>query len=68
MADKTVAFICTHNACRSQMAEALAKHAGYQGYQFYSADSAPKEQIDRNAVRIMKEKFGIDMRSRCFGK
>ena len=63
MADKTVAFICTHNACRSQMAEALAKHAGYQGYRFYSAGSAPKEQIDQNAVRILKEKFGIDMHS-----
>lgn len=28
MADKIVAFICTHNACRSQIAEALAGHAG----------------------------------------
>ena len=60
-ADKIVAFICTHNACRSQMAEALAKHAGYHGYKFCSAGSVPKEQIDPNAVRIMKEKFGIDM-------
>ena len=63
MADKIVAFICTHNACRSQMAEALAKHAGYRGYQFYSAGSLPEEPVDPNAVRIMKEKFDIDMRS-----
>ena len=63
MADKIVAFICTHNACRSQMAEALAKHAGYRGYQFYSAGSLPEEQVDPNAVGIMKEKFDIDMRS-----
>ena len=63
MADKIVAFICTHNACRSQMAEALAKHAGYRGYQFYSAGSLPEEQVDPNAVRIMKEQFDIDMRS-----
>ena len=63
MADKIVAFICTHNACRSQIAEALAKHAGYRGYQFYSAGSLPEEQVDPNAVRIMKEKFDIDMRS-----
>ncbi|MGI6055425.1 MAG: arsenate reductase ArsC [Bilifractor sp.] len=61
MADKILAFICTHNACRSQMAEALARHAGYNGYKFYSAGSVPQEQIDRNAVRIMKEQFGIDM-------
>jgi arsenate reductase len=61
MAKKKVAFICTHNACRSQIAEALAKHSGFGGYEFYSAGSEPQEQIDRNAVRIMKEKFGIDM-------
>ncbi len=61
MADKIVAFICTHNACRSHMAEALARHAGYNGYKFYSAGSVPQEQIDRNAVRIMKEQFDIDM-------
>lgn len=56
-----MAFICTHNACRSQIAEALVRHAGYKGYAFYSAGSVPQEQIDKNAVRIMKETFGIDM-------
>ena len=61
MADKIVAFICTHNACRSQIAEALAKHAGYKGYAFYSAGSDPQKQLDPNAVRIMKETLGIDM-------
>ncbi|MGN0242156.1 MAG: arsenate reductase ArsC [Candidatus Weimeria sp.] len=63
MADKIVAFICTHNACRSQIAEALARNAGFQGYLFYSAGSSPQGEIDQNAVRIMKEKFGIDMSS-----
>jgi arsenate reductase len=63
MKDKTVAFICTHNACQSQIAEVLARHAGYKGYKFYSAGSVPKDRIDQNAIRIMKEKFGIDMRS-----
>jgi arsenate reductase len=61
MTSKKVAFICTHNACRSQIAEALAKHMGAAGYEFYSAGSLPQEQIDSNAVRIMKKKFGIDM-------
>lgn len=61
MADTIVAFICTHNACRSQIAEALARHAGYKGYVFCSAGSVPQDQIDKNAVRIMKEMFGIDM-------
>lgn len=61
MANKKVAFICTHNACRSQIAEALAKHIAPQGYEFYSAGSIPQKQIDPNAVRIMKDQFGIDM-------
>lgn len=61
MAKKKIAFICTHNACRSQIAEALAKNSGFDGYEFYSAGSTPQEQIDLNAVRIMKDKFGIDM-------
>lgn len=61
MADKKVAFICTHNACRSQMAEAMAKRAGLKGYAFYSAGSAPEKQVDPDAVRIMKNAFGIDM-------
>ena len=66
MADKIVAFICKHNACRSQIAEALAKHAGYKGYAFYSAGSVPQKQIDPNAVRIMKETLGIDMSGAVF--
>lgn len=61
MAKKKVAFICTHNACRSQIAEALAKNSGLDGYEFYSAGSQPQKRIDPNAVRIMKEQFGIDM-------
>lgn len=60
---KIVAFICTHNACRSQMAEALAKNSGFDGYEFYSAGSVPEEHIDPGAVRIMKKYFGIDMSS-----
>jgi arsenate reductase len=67
MENKKVAFICTHNACRSQIAEALAKHAGFEGYEFYSAGSVPQERIDPDAVRIMKEKYGIDM-SRQYSK
>lgn len=61
MANKKVAFICTHNACRSQIAEALAKHMGIGGYEFYSAGSIPQKQIDPNAARIMKNEFGIDI-------
>ena len=61
MASIKVAFICTHNACRSQIAEAMARYMNPGGYEFYSAGSAVKKQIDPAAVRIMKEHFGIDM-------
>lgn len=61
MANKKVAFICTHNACRSQIAEALAKHMGIERYEFSSAGSIPQKQIDPNAFRIMKNESGIDM-------
>ena len=61
MASIKVAFICTHNACRSQIAEAMARHMNPEGYEFYSAGSAVKKQIDPAAVQIMKDHFGIDM-------
>jgi arsenate reductase len=63
MTKMIVAFICTHNACRSQIAEALAKHAGINHCEFYSAGSIPDNVIDPNAVRIMKDHFNIDMSS-----
>ena len=61
MASIKVAFICTHNACRSQIAEAMARYMNPGGYEFYSAGSAVKKQIDPAAVQIMKDHFGIDM-------
>lgn len=57
MTNKKVAFICTHNACRSQIAEALAKQGKFAGYEFYSAGSFPQKQIDQNAVRILEERY-----------
>lgn len=32
-----VAFICVHNSCRSQMAEALGKHLAADTFESYSA-------------------------------
>ncbi len=56
-----IAFICTHNACRSQIAEALAHYYHPIGMHFYSAGSQPQRQINQDAVRLMKELYGIDM-------
>ncbi|MBP2643765.1 MAG: arsC [Firmicutes bacterium] len=57
---KRVAFICVHNSCRSQMAEAFGKVMGLGIIECFSAGTEEREQINPDAVRIMKE-IGIDM-------
>ena len=61
MKEKKVAFICVHNSCRSQIAEALGKHLAPDVFASYSAGTETKPQINQDAVRIMKELYGIDM-------
>ena len=61
MNKKKVAFICVHNSCRSQIAEALGKHLASDVFESYSAGTETKPQINQDAVRIMKELYGIDM-------
>lgn len=56
-----VAFICVHNSCRSQMAEALAKHFAEEIFESYSAGTELRPQINQDAVRLIKERYGIDM-------
>ena len=56
-----VAFICVHNSCRSQITEALGKHLAGDEFDFYSAGTETKPQINQDAVRLMKELYGIDM-------
>ena len=58
---KKVAFICVHNSCRSQIAEALGKHYAPDVFESYSAGTETKPNINQDAVRIMKELYGIDM-------
>ena len=61
MEKKKVAFICVHNSCRSQIAEALGKHLAGDVFESYSAGTERKPQINQDAVRLMKEIYGIDM-------
>ena len=61
MSKKKVAFICVHNSCRSQIAEALGRHLASDVFQSYSAGTETKLQINQDAVRIMKELYNIDM-------
>ena len=56
-----VAFICVHNSCRSQIAEALGKKLASDVFESYSAGTQTKPQINQDAVRLMKQVHGIDM-------
>ena len=58
---KKIAFICVHNSCRSQIAEALSRHLASDVFESYSAGTEIKERINPDAVRIMKQLYGIDM-------
>lgn len=62
MSDKLkVAFICVHNSCRSQMAEAISKIIAADAYEAYSAGTEVKPQINQDAVAVIKKLYGIDM-------
>lgn len=63
-----VAFICVHNSCRSQIAEALGKHFAGDRFDFYSAGTETKSQINQDAVRLIKELYGIDMELTQYSK
>lgn len=63
-----VAFICVHNSCRSQIAEALGKHLAAEKFDFYSAGTETKPQINQDAVRLMKQLYRIDMEETQYSK
>ena len=61
MSKPKVAFICTHNSCRSQIAEALGKLLASGVFESYSAGTEIKDQINPDAVRMIKKLYGVDM-------
>lgn len=65
---KKVAFICVHNSCRSQIAEALGKYLADDVFDSYSAGTETKPQINQDAVRIMKRLYNIDMEQTQYSK
>ena len=65
---KKVAFICVHNSCRSQIAEALGKHLASDVFASYSAGTETKPRINPDAVRLMKELYVIDMEKTQYSK
>ena len=60
---KYVLFVCTHNAGRSQMAQALFEHYAPDDIRAESAGSDPARQVWPTAVEVMRE-IGIDISDR----
>lgn len=68
MTKPKVAFICVHNSCRSQIAEALGKALASDVFESYSAGTEIKPQINQDAVRLIKALYGIDMEQTQYSK
>jgi protein-tyrosine-phosphatase len=56
-----VAFVCVHNSCRSQIAEALGKRMAADAFESYSAGTELRDRINPDAVRLMKDLYAVDM-------
>ena len=63
-----IAFVCVHNSCRSQMAEALCNRFAGDVFECYSAGTELKPQINQNAVRLIKQLYEIDMEKTQYPK
>lgn len=63
-----VAFVCVHNSCRSQIAEALGNCLSSNIFESYSAGTETKPQINQDAARLMKEMYQIDMEKTHYSK
>ena len=56
-----ILFLCTHNSCRSQMAEGLANHFLGDRFRAFSAGTEAT-QVNPQAIKVLAE-LGIDMSS-----
>ena len=61
MTKPKVAFVCVHNSCRSQMAEAIAKILAADVFEAYSAGTEKENEINPVAVEVIKELYAVDM-------
>lgn len=62
------AFICTHNSCRSQIAEALGRYLAGDVFESCSGGTEKAERLNPDAVRLMKAVYGIDMEQQQYSK
>ncbi len=56
-----IAYVCVHNSCRSQMAEAITKEIASDFFEAYSGGTETKPKINQDAVRIIKDLYRVDM-------
>ncbi len=56
-----VLFVCTGNSARSPIAEALLRHHTAGHVTVTSAGTRPRSHLHANAVRLLREEFGIDI-------
>jgi len=68
MSKPKVAFICVHNSCRSQIAEALGKRLAPDAFESYSAGTELKARINPDAARLVKTLYGMDMETDQYPK
>jgi protein-tyrosine-phosphatase/DNA-binding transcriptional ArsR family regulator len=59
-----VLFVCTGNSARSPIAEALLRHHTAGRVTVTSAGTQPRPQLHPNAVRVLRDQFGIDVSGR----
>lgn len=63
-----VAFVCVHNSCRSQIAEVLGKHYASDVFESYYSGTEIVNQINQDAVRLIKDIYNIDMEKTQYSK
>lgn len=56
-----VAYVCVHNSCRSQMAEAITKVLEPDYFEAYSGGTETKPRINQDAVKTIKKLYNVDM-------
>ena len=56
-----VLFVCTGNSARSPIAEALLRHRSSGRVAVVSAGIRPKTRLHPEAVRVLREEFGVDV-------
>jgi len=66
----TLAFICVHNSCRSQIAEALAKAKYSHVFEAFSAGTGTKPGINQDAgnyERTIYYRYGSNSEVKAVG-